>query len=202
MTQTRRIGGKDNATRELILDATERLLVEIGYGAISTRKIAKAIAVTPTLIHYYFPTTDDLLIELYRRSARENTQRIDEALASENPLSALWIWLEHAQRNALATEFLALANHRPALRQDIATYVESSRKRLVECLNDRLQADEPTPDHDGLTPLTLTMLVTAVSRLVVLEQAIGLNYGHTETLSFIEHLIASVAHRAPEHGEG
>jgi len=192
MTGKRRIGGKDSATRDLILDATEQLMVEIGYGAISTRKVAKKISVTPTLIHYYFPTTDDLLIELYRRSTRENTKLIEDALESEQPIRALWTWMENPERNSLGLEFLALANHRPTLRKEIATYIDESRKLLVSRLNKLIKHKKTGSGSDILTPLTLTILVTAVSRLVVVEQSIGLTYGHRETVSLIEELIEKI----------
>ncbi len=192
MTSKRRVGGKDSATRDLILDATEQLMVEIGYGAISTRKVAKKISVAPTLIHYYFPTTDDLLIELYRKTTRENTKLIEEALESEQPIRALWTWMEHPERNALGLEFLALANHRPTLRKEIATYIEESRKLLISRLNKLIKQKKIASGLDNLTPLTLTTLIAAVSRLVVVEHSIGLSYGHKETLSLVEELIDKV----------
>ena len=100
-------------SRKLILDATERLMVQ-GYVAVSTRRVAAEAGVKAPLVHYYYKTTDDLLIALYHRSADETPRRLTRALASDNPLEELWEFNMDAPRTVLAVEFLALANHRPA----------------------------------------------------------------------------------------
>ena len=48
--------------RAIILDTTEKLMLEEGYAAISTRRVAKEAGLKPPLVHYYFPTTDDLFL--------------------------------------------------------------------------------------------------------------------------------------------
>src|SRR3546814_12227951 len=86
LAAARRIGNETSATRLAILDATERMMIDAGYAAVSTRKVAAAVGQTPALVHYYFPATDDLLLAVYRRAAARNLERVNKALASPQPL--------------------------------------------------------------------------------------------------------------------
>src|SRR5699024_2455420 len=140
-----------------ILDATEELMVSIGYGCVSTRKIAREISVTSALVHYYFPTTDDLFIEVYRRAADRKTQLMEDALASDQPIRGLWVLLEHPERIALGMELMALANHRPALRKEIAGYLEKSRKLQVETMSRMSEGKAARSESGAWDSLTLTM---------------------------------------------
>src|SRR4051812_8733078 len=99
-------------SRKLILDATEQLMVDQGYASVSTRRVATEAGLKPSLVHYYYKTTDDLVIALYHREAEQTLRRLTQALASEKPLEALWKLNMDRTRTVLAGEFLALANHR------------------------------------------------------------------------------------------
>ena len=83
-------GPKGAAKRTLLLDTAERLIVEEGYAAVSTRRVGLEAGVKPPLVHYYFPTTDDLLLAVYQRAAEQAHQRTLDALGSPEPLEALW----------------------------------------------------------------------------------------------------------------
>ena len=120
MAAPRRVGAENSATRALILDATEHVLVEEGYAAASTRRVAARAGLKPSLVHYYFPTTDDLLIAVYRRAADWSTELLDQALADPDPLMALWNYTIDTTRTALVLEFMALATHRKALQAELS----------------------------------------------------------------------------------
>src|SRR5690606_8658395 len=62
--QPRKIGAESSKTRAAIMKATTQLMLEKGYAAVTTRQVAKLLGLTPALIHYYFPTTDDLLVSI------------------------------------------------------------------------------------------------------------------------------------------
>ena len=88
-TAPRRVGAENSATRALILDATEQLIREEGYAAVSTRRVAARAGLKPSLVHYYFTTTDDLLLAMSRRGAEESDRMIEEALRSDDPVRGL-----------------------------------------------------------------------------------------------------------------
>src|SRR5262249_61326563 len=47
---------------QALLDAAERLLVEVGYARISTPKLADEAGVNHGLVHYYFGSNENLLV--------------------------------------------------------------------------------------------------------------------------------------------
>ena len=53
----------DETTRGRILDASAQLIAELGWPAVTTRRIAERAGVNNALIHYYFGTKDALLLE-------------------------------------------------------------------------------------------------------------------------------------------
>ncbi|MEW9855499.1 TetR/AcrR family transcriptional regulator [Novosphingobium sp. M1R2S20] len=179
----RRIGAETSATRAIIVEAAESLIREEGYAAVSTRRIAARAGLKPSLVHYYFPTTDDLLIEVSRRGAEESDRMIEEALASENPLEALWRFFVDTSRTAMALEFMAMANHRDALRVQMAEHSEAMRRRQVEiirhALGDRLLGP------DGCPPAGLSVVLAGVGRAIVMEENLGVRIGHDEAMAFV-----------------
>src|SRR5205823_13649069 len=65
-TASLRIGCEDLKTRAKLLDADEKLLLEEGYAAVTSRRVAAKAGLKPQLVHYYFRTMDDLFIEVFR----------------------------------------------------------------------------------------------------------------------------------------
>jgi AcrR family transcriptional regulator len=53
----------DDTTKQKILKAATQLIAEIGWSDVTTRRIAERAEVNNALIHYYFGTKDDLLLE-------------------------------------------------------------------------------------------------------------------------------------------
>src|SRR5918992_6176850 len=54
-------------TAERLLDAAERLLVEVGHGGISTRRLAAEAGANQGLVHYYFGSIDELFVQVLER---------------------------------------------------------------------------------------------------------------------------------------
>jgi len=85
-------------------------------------------------------------------------------------------------------EFLAMANHRKAIRAEIADSIESCRTMQAEALS---QSSLGKGAHQ-FNPLGVTVLIAAVSRLLVLEKIQGMSVGHAEALTIVEHCIAQL----------
>src|SRR5262245_30812380 len=90
MAAPRRTGSETSETRAVLLDTVERVMLQDGYAAVSSRRIAKEAGVTPALVHYYFATLDDLFLAVLRRRADQQLERHQRFLASAQPLRALW----------------------------------------------------------------------------------------------------------------
>jgi AcrR family transcriptional regulator len=58
-------------TREKILDAAAELIAELGWPAVTTRRIAERAGVNNALIHYYYGTKNALLLEAASRMFAE-----------------------------------------------------------------------------------------------------------------------------------
>lgn len=188
-------GAKGAAKRTLLLDTAEKLIVEEGYAAVSTRRVGLEAGVKPPLVHYYFPTTEDLLLAVYERAAEQAHQRTLEALSGARPLEAFWKLSKDSAHTSLGTELYALANHRKVIRSEIARsgqgFRESEAAALARALGDRI-------DPDVCDPKALLILITGISRILVMEEAIGLTDGHAEVSALIEWLLARAVRSEPE----
>jgi AcrR family transcriptional regulator len=176
----RRIGAETSATRTPILDAAEALMREEGYGAVSTRRVASRAGMKPSLVHYYFPTTDDLLIALFRRGADQSDVMLEAALTSDDPLRALWAFFADTSRTALTMEFMALANHREALRALMVEHSEAMRARQVDLLSARLEGLKDCP------PAALSLVLAGIGRVLIMEGGLGVKSGHKEARAFVD----------------
>ncbi|MDE8650125.1 TetR/AcrR family transcriptional regulator [Novosphingobium album (ex Liu et al. 2023)] len=187
----RRIGAETSATRTLILEATEKLIREEGYAAVSSRRVAARAGLKPSLVHYYFPTTDDLLIEVSRRGAAESDRMIEEAFASDDPMRALWGFFIDSSRTAMALEFMAMANHRDALRAHMAAHSEAMRRRQVEILG-HLLGDRRLAALD-CPPEALSVILAGIGRAIVMEANLGVSDGHEAARAFVERWLDQIA---------
>jgi AcrR family transcriptional regulator len=187
----RRVGAENSATRALILDAAEQLIREEGYAAVSTRRVAAKAGLKPSLVHYYCTPTDDLLLAMSRRGADESDRLIEEALRSDDPVRALWRFLADESRIAIAMEFLALANHRKAIRAHMAEHVEAMRRREVEMFARLL--GERLAGPDGCAPAGLSLVLAGIGRALVMEGGLGVTSGHAEARAFVEQWLDRLA---------
>ncbi len=187
MASPRRIGAPDAKNRALLLDATEQLMLDEGYAAVSSRRIAAKAGLKPQLVHYYFRTMDDLFLAVFRRRAEEGTKRQSAALASEHPLRAVWELSTEEAHTALTMEFVALANHRKAIRAEIVYHAERVRRELMEALPRLMERYGISPDQ--VPPAVVAFLMTSISRMLVMEHAIGMSTAHAETAAYVEDYI-------------
>ncbi|HSA39912.1 MAG TPA: TetR family transcriptional regulator, partial [Mycobacterium sp.] len=56
--------------RDRLLEATARIIREEGYAAATSRRVAAEAGVKQALVYYYFPTMDDLFVEVLREKLR------------------------------------------------------------------------------------------------------------------------------------
>ena len=184
MTSARRIGAPDAKNRGVLLDAAEQLMLEEGYAAVTSRRVAEKAALKPQLVHYYFRTMDDLFLAAFRRRAEEGLEAQARVLQARQPLWALWRFNTDPAATAITMEFIALANHRKALKAEIAYYAERFRDEQQKALSTVLH--RYGVDAAQVPPLVWSVLMTSVSRVLVIEQALGMSAGHAEIVEFVE----------------
>lgn len=184
MTSPRRIGSEDSATRSALLDAALQLMLDDGYAAVTSRRVAATAGLKPQLVHYYFRTMDDLFLALVRRGAEQNLERQARALALPRPLRALWELSSEPAGTVLTMEISALANHRKAIRSELATYAEQFRRLQIEAV--AALFERYGVDAGDLTPEAVVVLMTSLSQVLGLEEAIGLTTGHAAMRAIVE----------------
>jgi AcrR family transcriptional regulator len=163
-------------------------MLEDGYPAVTSRQVAARAGLKPQLVHYYFRTMDDLFLALFRDRAAQGFSRQARAMSSEQPLWALWELNRDPRGTALTMEFVALANHRKAIRSEISVFAERYRAEQLALLRAafaRHQLDEAV-----FPPMVVTVLMTSLTRMLVIEgETLGMSGGHAETVAFVEQFL-------------
>jgi AcrR family transcriptional regulator len=135
MAEPRRPRAATLEKRTRLLDATEEIMLKDGYVAVSSRSVAAAVGIQAPLVHYYFPSLDDLFVAVLQRRAGRNVERMAAALASAEPLRAWWRLASDTRGTALFVELLAAANHRPALKAEVGAIAREVRRMQVGALD-------------------------------------------------------------------
>ncbi|WP_405814026.1 TetR/AcrR family transcriptional regulator [Streptomyces sp. NBC_01390] len=187
MTAPRRMGSENSKTRQVLLDVTERLMLQEGYAAVGVRRVAREAEVAPALVLYYFHTLDDLFLAVMRRRGDEELERQISLLDGPQPLRTLWRLNSHPG-NALTTEFTALANHRKEIRSELAARAERYREAQLAALTRRL-AETGVELPPEMSPAVLLMLTNALGRIIMLENTMGMTARHAEALTFVEQFL-------------
>lgn len=191
----RRVGTETSKTRGLLLDCTEQLMLEDGYAAVTYRRVAAKSGVTAGLVQYYFPTLDDLFIALLQRRSARNLERLAEDLDAhvEGPLRAIWEHSRDETTAALMMEFMALGNHRKAIRAEITAVSELSKKAQVDAL---AQLSEKCRIEGKLVaPTAMLFLLAGIPKLMLMESELGISTGHKEILALVDHCLSRIERR-------
>ncbi|EME16521.1 TetR/AcrR family transcriptional regulator [Rhodococcus triatomae] len=183
---TRRIGAPDAKNRGVLLDAAEQILLGEGYAAVSSRRVADKAGLKPQLVYYYFRTMDELLLEVFRRRAEQGLEYQAQLMKSPQPLRALWKFSTDPNAVVITMEYIAMANHRPNLRQEIADFSTRFRDAQIEALSEIL----PRYGVDEIyTPAVVSVMMTSLSRVTVMESHLGVEGGHAETVALVEEFL-------------
>jgi TetR/AcrR family transcriptional regulator len=194
VASSRRIAGPNAKNRAVLLDAAERLLLDEGYAAVTSRRVAATAGLKPQLVHYYFRTMDDLFLAVFRRRADEGLAALARALASDRPLHALWQQARDPRGTALTTEFAALANHRKAIRAEIARYAEAFRAQQTDGL---ARAGRRYGFAEWPSPVVLSVALTSISVVLAMEHTLGVSGGHAETIGLVQQYLAQYEPDSP-----
>lgn len=173
-------------TEQALLDAAERLLVEVGAAGITTRKVAEEAGANHGLVHYYFGSVEQLLVRVLERFTERLIERQRQMYAADMPFREKWrtamAYLdEDRPYQKIWFELQALAWNRPELRDRLERVHAEWQEVLTEAF---------TPVRDGLgidVPLgALVTLVYTLNEGLMLERLSGIEDGHGELLEWID----------------
>ncbi len=165
-------------------------MVEEGYAAVTSRRVGTKAGLKPQLVHYYFRSMDDLFLEVFRRRADANIARFEREIAADPSLATLWRLSADTRGAVFTIEFAALANHRKAIRTEVARYAERYRAAQLEALSSVLATERISAE--GLPPTVVLLLMTGLTQILALEEALGITAGHREVVDFVERAIADL----------
>ena len=183
-------GVQTPTTRDALLAAAETLMLEEGYAAVSSRRVAAKAGTDAALVYYYFGTMDDLFIALFRWGERRTHERHTDALASAQPLWALWDAIRDPSSSVLTTEFIALGNHRKAIRAELAGAATKSRQMQLERLSGVLESYGVDPKT--WPPGAIILMLWGISLYLRTEEAFGVDICHAETVELVERHIRAL----------
>jgi len=177
-------GKRDGPRDTRLLDAAEALLLQEGYAAVTSRRVAERAGVNPGLVYYYFDSMDGLFVELFRRGAERGLEQQARALESPQPLWALWDALHDHMHNVRTVEFFALAHHRPAVRAEIVEYSARYRRLQLDVLSGVLEGYGV--DAATWPPVAIILMLGSISLLLLIEKGFGFDLGHEEMTTVVE----------------
>ena len=187
MTTPRKAKTDDGGTRGRLIEATAQIMHDEGYAAATSRRIAARAGIRQPLVHYYFPTMDDLFLAVLHEGADVALDQMRAALTDSNPLRALWALNSDPRRTVLNTEFMALANHRKTIGVELKTYAERVRDMETAAVTLALRTHDI--DLDTHPPIVISMLIAQIARSLCNEDAVGVTLGHGEMRRIIEQYI-------------
>jgi AcrR family transcriptional regulator len=173
-------------TEQALLDAAERLLVEVGAPGITTRRVADEAGANHGLVHYYFGSVEQLLVRVLERFTERLIERQRQLYAADMPFLEKWrtamAYLdEDRPYQKIWFELQALSWNRPELRERLVRVHSEWRAVLREAFS-------PVRDEFGLdVPLeALVSLVYTFNEGIMLDRLSGIEMEHRELLEWID----------------
>jgi AcrR family transcriptional regulator len=193
-------GGQDTEAR--FLDAAERLLIETGYAAITTRRLAEAAGANHGLVHYYFGSMEELFLRVLERFTDRLVARQREMYSGPGPYVEKWREAmryldEDRPYQKIWWELQAMAWNRPEYRERLAgvhaAWCDAMREAVGEAVTACGLKSGP------LTPDQWVTLIVALNEGIILERLSGIDRGHRDLLAGIDRWLFS---REAETGAG
>ena len=174
------------AAEDAFLDAAERLLVEVGYAGITTRRLAEEAGANHGLVHYYFGSMENLLVRVLERFTDRLIERQRAMYAQDLPFAEKWRqamrYLEQDRPyQKVWLELTALSWNRPDVRDRIALVDERWRAVLLDAFEEAKREHEIEMPVDALVSLVMTFNIG-----LIVEELTGISTGHRELLDWIE----------------
>jgi TetR/AcrR family transcriptional regulator, regulator of biofilm formation and stress response len=179
---------RGHATRQRLLTAAEQLIAEVGWGSVTTRKIAERAGVPFGVVHYHFSSVTDLLIAASLQFSRAAIGHALDLLMSApdvstgiaRMLAALDSIEADDSSTLLSAEAFLAATREERLREQLTVLLDEFRRATSGWLREHGSRDpEPTAAvlaavldglvlHRALDPsLRATALIGPLGRLAL-----------------------------------
>jgi len=181
-----------STTEEALMDAAERLLVQVGHAGITTRRLAETAGVNHGLVHYYFGSNENLLIRTLERFTERLVTRQRALYAGGAPFLEKWRMAmsylvdEDVTYEKIWLELQALGWNDRALQDRLRRVNAEWRGVLTEAFA------EPHRELGIEMPLdALVSLVMTFNQGIAIERLGGIETGHAALLEWIDRWLSS-----------
>lgn len=176
---------------QAFLDAAERLLISVGYAGITTRKLAEEAGLNHGLVHYYFGSMQELLLQVLERYTDRLIARQLEMYAADMPFIEKWRaamrYLDEDNASGYAKvwyELQALGWNDPDIRKRVAKVDQAWLAVVTEAFDKAMT--EYDIDRDEFPLTAVVALVATFNVGMHLRMLSGVRTGHRELLEWID----------------
>ena len=186
-----------------LMDAAERLLFEIGYAGVTTRRVAEEAGVKHGLVHYYFGSMEELLTQTLERVAGRLAERLEEHYANRDLAFAEkwrivaqnWIEQPTSRFPKILLELSAMSWNMPQLRQRLSNVYARFRAIFERHF---AQAMRDYGLDESQFPIKVAAAAAGTFQLgIIVEGLSGVHEGHRELLTWIQDWLDSLEEAKP-----
>jgi AcrR family transcriptional regulator len=185
-------------TEDAFLDAAERLLIEVGYSGITTRRLAGEAGANHGLVHYYFGSMENLFVRVLERFTERLIARQRDMYARSD-ISGLEKWrtaMGYLESDLAAgypkiwLELQALGWNQPDIAERVGGVNRQWRAVLSEAFDEMM--DEYGLDRERLPVEAIVSLVLTFNVGIMVERLSGIAAGHRDLLEMVERWLESL----------
>ena len=178
-------------TEDAFLDAAERLLIEVGYSGISTRRLAEEAGANHGLVHYYFGSMEHLFVRVLERFTERLIAR-QRDMYGRTDISGLEKWktaMGYLESDLAAgypkiwLELQALGWNRPDIAERVAHVNGEWRAVLTEAFDEMI--DEYGLDRERFPLAAIVSLVLTFNEGIMVERLSGISAGHRDLMEMV-----------------
>jgi AcrR family transcriptional regulator len=191
-------------TTTALLDAAETLLIDVGQTGVTVRALAERAGVNQGLVHYYFGSMEELLLQTLERFTLRLLSRQRELYDGPEPFAQKW---RSAMRyltedfdsgyQKVWFELQAMAWNQPEMRARVSIvltgWVDVLRPAFARGLEE-LGVDTALMPAD-----VVVALVATFNQGIMLERLSGADSGHRTLLAWIDAWLTEQERRGSNH---
>ncbi len=189
---------QDTSRKDRILRAAGELIVEVGWGNVTTRLISKRAGVNNALIHYYFNTKDDLLLEAatvaFEAEMAGPLTMMEEAGSVAEALKGAFAWLRSVDVHSPLMVIPMEAAHQTVRDERVGAWIRKVWSGYFDLISaaiaDGQERGEIPPYID---PESFAVVLGALIDGLFLYRLVELNFDMEKTAGAIDALIDALA---------
>jgi AcrR family transcriptional regulator len=196
----------DMDARDALMSATEALLIEVGFAAITVRSVAARAGLNHGLVHYYFSSLHELMVRTLERFTDRLVARQSDMYSGPGPFIDKWRAAMRYRDEDSASgyqkiwfELQAMSWNDPVIRSRLVTVHQQWVRVVSQAFESGLA--ELGVDRERYPTAAVVALVVTFNEGIMLETLGGVDAGRRELLrmvdAWIESRVGAVHARTP-----